>query len=127
MQTRIAQQNARDALIDENYRRAYENFQESEYLISVLENYNENGEKALEEINPVFDKTFEEINQVEENKQLVEEYKTEGVREEILENYPEYKTELDKTYDEAVIIVDVSEKINEIEEDKITSLISWKN
>ncbi len=126
MQTRIAQQNARDALIDENYRRAYENFQESEYLISVLENYNENGEKALEEINPVFDKTFEEINQEveEENKQLVEEYKTEGVREEILENYPEYKTELDKTYDEAVIIVDVSEKINEIEEDKITSLIS---
>ena len=124
MQTRIAQQNARDALVDENYRDAYEHFQESEYLRSVLENYNENGERVLEEINPVFDKTFEEINQEveEENKQFVEEYKTEGVRDEILENYPEYKTELDKTYDEAVVIVDVSEKINEIEEDKITKL-----
>ncbi|MEK6844655.1 MAG: hypothetical protein AABX44_00175, partial [Nanoarchaeota archaeon] len=124
MQAKMAQQNARDALIDENYRRAYENFQESEYLISVLENYNENGDRTLEKINSVFDKTFEEINQEieEENNQFVEEYKTEGVREEILENYPEYKTELDKTYDEAVVIIDVSEKINEIEGDKIIEL-----
>src|SRR3989344_402938 len=124
MQARMAQQDARDALVDEDYRKAYENFNEAEYLISVLEKYNKEGERALKNINPIVDKTFEEINQEieEENKQIIEEYKTEGLRDKIIEKYPEYTLELDRIYDEAVKIDDVAEKINEIEEPKITEL-----
>jgi len=124
MQARIAQQDARDALVNENSREAYENFQEAEYFIGVLEEYNREGGRALVNINPLVDKTFEEINQEieEENKQIIEEYKTEGLRDKIIENYPEYTLELDRTYDEAVKIDEVNTKISEIEETKIAEL-----
>ena len=124
IQARIAQQDARDALVDEDYNEAYKNFQEAEYLISVLEEYNEEGERALVNVNPIVDKSFEEINREieEENKQIIEEYKTEGLRDKIIENYPEYTLELDRTYDEAVKIDEVNTKISEIEEAKIIEL-----
>ncbi|MBI2004497.1 hypothetical protein HYS72_03485 [Candidatus Pacearchaeota archaeon] len=110
MQARMAQQDARDALVNEDYKEAHESFQEAGYLIRIIDDYNREGNNVLNNVHEDFDKTFEEINQEveEENKQIIEDYETEGVKEKIIETYPEYKTELHRTYDGAVKINDTT-------------------
>ncbi len=144
VQARIAQQETREALVDGDYKDARESFVEAEYLIRVLEDYTELGTNALSGINENVDKTFGEINQEieEENKQIVADYEEAGVRDAILEKYPEYVNGLDKTYAESVSIVEIAEKIDKVEdaeiekysyqvdekeaEEKVNRLVSWE-
>ena len=106
MNARIQQQEARNDLADENYAEAFENYQTTNDLINSLEEYLLDGESALDNINPL-DNDFEEItaNIESENLEVVTAYESEGVRDRLAEQYPEYRAELDRTYTQAADMV----------------------
>ena len=106
MNARIQQQEARNDLADENYAEAFENYQTTNDLINSLEQYLADGKSALEGINPL-DNDFEQITAdiEDENLEVVTAYESEGVRDRLAEQYPEYRAEIDRSYTQAADMV----------------------
>ncbi len=107
---------------NEHYSDGYNEFYKSQYIMYNLENYVEEGERALNKIDETIVVGPAELNKEieEENKKFVEEYAS--ARDTIIEKYPEEVANLDNSYIVAQDVVALSEKINEVAEQELTKL-----
>ncbi|MEK6915092.1 MAG: hypothetical protein AABW89_00945 [Nanoarchaeota archaeon] len=99
MYARMEQQDARNGLVDEDYSEAFDSYQTANYMIRTLENYFAEGESALDDVEGGYN-NFEQINSgvEQKNTEVAVAYETEGVRDRLVEQYPQYRTDLDKEY-----------------------------
>ncbi len=124
LEAQIEFQEARDGLAKGNYQDAYFHYETADYLVNSIGDYVKDGESALDDVYESVDRTFEEITfEIEDkNRQIVEDYETEGVRESIVESYPKYQVDVDKDYTEATGIVVVIDDVAGIADAEVEKL-----
>ncbi len=121
-EARLRAQLSQSEIQNGHYSDGYNEFYKSQYIMYNLENYAEEGERALNQIDENVVVGPVELNKEieEENKQFVEEYAQ--AKEIIAEEYPEELKNLDASYIVAQDVVALSEKINEVAEEELTKL-----
>lgn len=121
-EAQLRAQLAQTELQNEHYSEAYSEFYKSQYIMNNLENYAEEGERALNEIDESVAVGPAELTKeiVEKNNQMIRDY--ELARNMLLEKYPEEKDNLDSSYIVAQDVIALSEKINEVAEQELTKL-----